>query len=199
MALPVRKLQWGQLGPAMRALPSDRWRDFVFYYLTGEPGHGSQANAARKAGFGKPNSTPQVMAQLAYQVMCDERMQAAIAEQSKKIIRACAPEASQALLAMIRDPAHKDHMRAVMALMDRVDPVTTNQNIHVTHRHIDPVAEEIEELRALRQLGTSREKLLELFGGNGLARLEALEAADSAKRAESAKVIDAEAVEVSDG
>ena len=63
MALPVRKLQWGQLGPAMRALPSDRWRDFVFYYLTGEPGHGSQANAARKAGFGKPNSTPQVFAQ----------------------------------------------------------------------------------------------------------------------------------------
>jgi hypothetical protein len=196
MALPVRKQEWGQLGPAMRALPSDRWRDFVFYYLTGEPGYGAQANAARKAGFGKPNSTPQVFAQLAYQVMCDERMQAAIAEQSKKIIRACAPEASQALLAMIRDPNHKDRIRAIAMVMDRVDPVTTNQNINVTHRHIDPVAEEIEELRALRQLGTSREKLVELFGGNGLLRLEKLEAEDAASKA---KVIDAEAVEVSDG
>jgi hypothetical protein len=42
----------------------------------------------------------------------------------------------------------------------------------------------------LRQLGTSRDKLVELFGGNGLARLERLEAADIARRADQAKVIE---------
>jgi hypothetical protein len=50
-------------------------------------------------------------------------------------------------------------------------------------------------LRALRSLGTVREKLLELFGGNGLARLERLEAADNARRVD-AKIIEGEATEI---
>jgi hypothetical protein len=54
----------------------------------------------------------------------------------------------------------------------------------------------LEELRALRQLGTAREKLVELFGGNGLARLEALEAADIERRASKAKVVEGEVVVV---
>jgi len=45
-----------------------------------------------------------------------------------------------------------------------------------------PDQEALEELRALRQLGTPREKLLTLFGHNGLDRIEALEAADTSRR-----------------
>ena len=67
----------------------------------------------------------------------------------------------------------------------------SKQNIEVTHRILDPDQEALEALQALRQLGTSREKLLELFGGNGLARLERLEAAELSRRADTAKVIDA--------
>ena len=52
----------------------------------------------------------------------------------------------------------------------------------------------LEELRALRQIGATREKLLELFGGNGLARLERLEAADLARRAAEAKMIEGEVI-----
>ena len=51
-------------------------------------------------------------------------------------------------------------------------------------------------LRALRQLGVSREKMVETFGGNGLARLERLEAADMARRATEAKIIEGEVIEV---
>jgi hypothetical protein len=66
--MPKRKSlaeNWGQLGPAMRALPSNRWRAFVEFYLLEEPGHGAQAAAARKAGFGRSDSKPSTMARQA--------------------------------------------------------------------------------------------------------------------------------------
>jgi hypothetical protein len=47
----------------------------------------------------------------------------------------------------------------------------------------------------LRHLGTPREKLLTLFGHNGLDRIEALEAADISRRADSAKVVEGKVVE----
>jgi hypothetical protein len=131
MTALVRKESYGEMGVAMRALPSDRWRDFVQHYLANPKANG--ADAARKAGFGKPNSTPPVMAQIAYRILCDDRMIAAIAEQTKKIVRAAAPEAADALLGMVRDPDHKDHFRAAAMIYERADPVVTNQNINVTH------------------------------------------------------------------
>ena len=89
------------------------------------------------------------------------------------------PEAVKAMHAMIRNPEHKDHARAVSMSLDRSDPITTHQEISVTHKTVDMDQEGIEELRALRKLGVSHEKMVETFGGNGLARLEALEAADT--------------------
>jgi hypothetical protein len=91
---------------------------------------------------------------------------------------------------MIRDPLHRDHARAVMGLLDRVDPVLTKHSIDVTHRTIDPDQEALEEMRAARKLGATRDKLLELYGANGLDRLEALEAVDNARRADAAKIIE---------
>jgi hypothetical protein len=41
--------------------------------------------------------------------------------------------------------------------------------------------------------------MIQNFGGNGLARLERLEAADVARRATEAKIIDGEAIEVHNG
>jgi phage terminase small subunit len=190
----TREQTWGELGPAMRAL-NDRYRAFVEFYLLEKPGRGAQTAAARRAGFGTPRTTALSMAQIAYRLMRDERIVAAIAEESRKLLRAGAPDAVKALRNMVNDPAHKDHARAVAMLLDRSDPIVTHQQIDVTHKHVDPDTEAIEELRALRQLGTSREKLIELFGGNGLARLEVLEAADAAQRAQSAKVIEGKVID----
>jgi hypothetical protein len=192
----ARRDDWGQLGPAMKALPNERWRTFVEFYLLEKPGYGAQVNAARRAGFGKPKSTPLNMARIASRLMRDDRVIAAIGEEARKLLRGGAPDAVKALQNMIRDPKHKDHARAVAMLLDRVDPITSHQHVEVVHKHLDLDTEGIEELRALRQLGTTREKLIELFGGNGLARLEALEAADAAQRAQNAKVIEGEAVEI---
>lgn len=202
MNLPAKKdKDWGELGPAMRAL-SAKHRCFVEFYIfellhnKNKDAIGAKAAAARKAGYGRPNSKPKAVGDIAWRLMQDPRILAAIAEESRNLVRGGAPEAVAALLNLVRDPEHKDHARAIAMVLDRTDPITTHQQIDVTHRHVDPEQEEIEELRALRSLGTSREKLLELFGGNGLARLEKLEAQDTARRANEAKVIDAEAVEI---
>jgi hypothetical protein len=192
--LPARE-DWGQMGPAMRALPNDRWRDYVFYYVSHPPGHGAQTAAARAAGFGR-GSKPVVLAKIAHRLAVDSRMIEAIAEEAKKTVRAGAPEAVAALYGMIRNPDHKDHARAVGMVLNRVDPEVSQQNVQVTHRIVDPDTEALEELRALRALNTPREKLLELFGPNGLDRVERLEAADNARRADAAKVIDGDYTEV---
>jgi phage terminase small subunit len=197
-ALARRKDDWPQLGQAMNALPNNKWRNFVEFYILEGPGHGSQTNAARRAGFGKPTTKPLYMARIASRLMADPRMQAAIAEEARKIVRGGAPEAAKALLNLIRNPEHRDHGRAIAMLLARTDPETVRHDVSVTHVVIDEDEEARQELAALRALGTTREKLLELFGVNGLARIEALEAADTARRAANAKVIDGDFVAIPD-
>jgi hypothetical protein len=187
----------------MRALPSDRWRAFVTFYLmetcTNKNKDFRGAQAARKAGFGTPNTRPAHMANMAWRIMRDDRMIAAIAEESRKFLRSSiAPEAIAALQNGVRNPDHKDHGRFVAMALDRLDPIVTRQEIAVSHTHVSADQEALEELRALRQLGTSREKLLELYGGNGLTRLERLEASDTEKRAQNAKVIEGEVLDTSE-
>jgi hypothetical protein len=179
----------------MRALPSERWRSFVEHLVLGTGGHGSQAAAARKAGFGNARSRPSTMARIASRLARDDRVIAAIAEESRKLIRIGAPAAARALLNLVNNPNHRDHGRAVGLLLARTDPEMSTQNINVTHKILDPDQEAIEELRALRSLGTPRTKLLELFGPNGLERVEALELV---RRSEQARVIESVA-EVADG
>jgi hypothetical protein len=191
-----KKPDYGQLGSAMRALPNDQWRNYVYHYVTHPPGYGAQVRAARLAGF--KGRTPSLMAKIANCIAHDPRMIEAIREESAKVIRAGAPEAVNALYGMIRNPEHKDHARAVAMVLDRVDPQVSHQSVQVTHQIVDDDAEALKELRALRQLDTPRTKLLEIYGGNGLDRLEQREAADNARRADAAKIIDGEYSEVKD-
>jgi len=96
---------------------------------------------------------------------------------------------------LVRNPEAKDHARGIALVLARTDPEIAQHDIHVTHKVVDPDTEALEELAALRQLGTPREKLLELFGGNGLARLERREVAELEHRTAKAKVIDGEIIE----
>jgi phage terminase small subunit len=190
---PARAEAWGELSPALRDL-SEKHREFVRNYVADvviKP-FGAQTRAARSAGYSGKNVVNQ-----AYDLMRDPRIIAAISEESKRLIRVGQPEAVAALFNLVRNPDHKDHGRAVMALVDRIDPTTSHHSVHVTHRTEDPDLAALEELKALRKLGTAREKLLELYGPNGLDRLEMLEAAETAQRAAAAKVIDGHATEVS--
>src|SRR3974377_1508472 len=140
----TRKESWGSLGPAMKALPNDRYRLFVDAYLLEKPGYGAQTNAARRAGFGNQHTKDQTFSAIACRLMRDERVVAAVAEEARKLLRSGAADAVKALQNMVQDPTHKDHARAVGMLLDRTDPVTTHQQIAVTHKIIDPIHEEIE-------------------------------------------------------
>jgi hypothetical protein len=180
---------WGELGPAMRALPNERWREFVRHYVVGKPKRGAAA-AYRAAGLGA-ESTPLNQAREAHKLLRDDRIIQAVAEESKKHYRVQIPAAVQAVHEIIADPGHRDRARVAMALIDRVDPLVTRHELGVTHRIIDPDQEALEELKAARQLGATRETLLQLFGPNGLDRLEALEAVELVKRSATAKVIKA--------
>jgi hypothetical protein len=151
----------------------------------------AQVNAARRAGFGHARTTPLNMARIASRLMRDDRTIAAIAEEARKMLRGGAPDAVKALQNLVRDPEHKDHARAMV--LARTDPEVQQHDLQVSHRIIDADQEALEELRAARTLGATREKLIELFGGNYLPRLERLEAAEVER---SAKVIDAGAHEI---
>lgn len=191
---------WGELGPAMRDL-SDIQRRFVRHYIAevAVKPHGAQTRAARQAGYRMTGPTLTKHAHdLLHDPLRSEKIIAAIAEESRKVIRVGHPEAVAALFSVIRDSAHKDRVRAITAVLDRTDPIVSRHDLNVTHRTVDPDREALEELKALRKLGTSRDKLLELYGPNGLDRLEMLEATESAHRAAAAKIIDGRATEVTD-
>lgn len=190
---------WGSLGPAMRGL-NERHRAFV-HYLVMDPSHGGLTRAYRKAGYGqnsRPGASRHNLTQSAFKLRHDPRIVAAIAEESRKVLRAGHPEAVAALFQVIRNVDHKDRVRAISAILDRCDPLESKYQIDVVHRHIDPDREALEELKALRRLAVSRDKLLEVFGPNGLDRIEALEAVENAQRAAAARTVDGKVIEHSE-
>jgi hypothetical protein len=182
---------FGELGPAMRAI-SPMQREFVYHLLAGKGGYGSLTKAATLAGYRAKNAETQH--KLAWGLSRDEKVLAAISEEGKKFLRVAHTDAVKALLALVRDPNHRDHGRAVMAVIERADPAIARTDLNVTVRNIDPDQEALEELRALRKVGATREKLLELYGANGLDRIEELEARENAVRAITAKTIEGEVV-----
>jgi hypothetical protein len=85
----ARGEEYGELGPAMRALPNNRWRAFVEFYVFAsftngrKNNFGAQAEAARKAGFGDARTRPKTLAQIGWKLTRDDRMIAAIGEESR--------------------------------------------------------------------------------------------------------------------
>jgi hypothetical protein len=179
----------------MRALTARR-RAFVEFLILEPPTVGAQTRAARRAGYSTGRTTPAIMAKSSSRLVRDEKILAALNEEARKLLRAGGLEATKALLSLVHDNTHKDHARAIGMVLARTDPEIERHDFNVVHKMLDPDSEALEELRALRQLGTARDKLIELFGGNGLLRLEQLEAADTERRAASAKVIEGQ---VADG
>ena len=169
-----------EFGPAMRALPSDKHRQFVLNLYLVKPGYGSHVAAAKMAGFGSSTSTPQSWASIASRLAHDDKIQAAIFEEDQKRIRSTAPRAIFALQNLIEDPTHKDHARGIGMLLDRVHPPELRTTIDV-HHHVDHTAETLLHLRYLKSLNVSHEVLEREFGFSGLGRYERLLALEDAK------------------
>jgi hypothetical protein len=179
------------MGEAMLAL-SERERRFVVALLDLGGQRGSLRAAAKIAGFGA-QSDDHVVDSLASRLVSDERIQAALQEHGRKLLRSEAPAALRAISELIRTPQHKDHYKAVSAILARIDPEVqhTSAEISVTHK-LDHDAEAVNQLQALKALGVAREKLIEVFGDFGLERIERLAALEN-----KAAIVDAEFTVVS--
>jgi hypothetical protein len=174
MPFPRRKREpEPETDEAMRALPSDRWRAFVTFYLMAAPRRGAQTDAARSAGFGKPTSNDNYFQRQAHKLMADVRIQRAILAEARKMLRGAAPEAVNALLNVIRDPKHRDHMKGVDLLLSRTDVVETHSTV-THHVEIDHHREALDQLALMKRLGVSHDRLIEMFGYSGLGRYEAM-------------------------
>lgn len=142
----------GELGPKMRALRSPMQRRFVQCLVMCDKRTGRQLWAARQAGYGK-NSNDRTVSQMAYELMQHEAINEAIVEESSRYVRAAAPEAAAALLRVIRNPKHRDHVRAIGMILDRADPPQTQHHIQVEKRSVEYVvhatAEVLERIHRL--------------------------------------------------
>jgi hypothetical protein len=123
-------------GPKMRALDNDRQRQFVVGLFSAPPkGRGQHIWAARFAGYGKADGTSsnKVLGVIAARLLADQRLIDAVQEESQRRLRLLPPVAIQALEKLIGDPGHRDHMRAISAVVDRVDPLQQSLNVNVRH------------------------------------------------------------------
>ena len=173
LAEPLTLPEGTQWGPCMAALRSDRHRAFVLALYQVPPGYGANVKAAKMAGFGTNKTTVQCWSVIASRLAHDDQILAALHEEDQKRIRASAPRAIRALTNLIEDPGHRDHVRGISMVLDRVHPAETHHTVEV-HHTIDHDAEAIEQLRILRRLGVAHERLVETFGYSGLSRYERL-------------------------
>jgi phage terminase small subunit len=153
----------------MRALPTDRQRAFVLAYVS-DAGRGATERAYLAAGYtpSTRNARPD-----AWRLLHDDKVQAAVAEESKKILRSAHPLAVKALLNLVENPDHRDHGRAIALLLGRVDPEVAKTDLAVTHRvELSADDEALEQYKAMLALGVTKEKLRDVFGGNYLPKLE---------------------------
>jgi hypothetical protein len=106
------------LGPRMLAC-TPRQRQFVLELRHGPAGYGSEVRAARAAGYGTPTSSDLSMRVLAHQALHNAKVQDALREIGGKVIRAEAFQSIKNTIAIANDLAHRDCLKANLALMDR--------------------------------------------------------------------------------
>jgi hypothetical protein len=144
-------LELPEHGPAMLALPNDKQRAFVAALFSEEAprkGDGLLIYAAREAQYGTATSSTKSLSVIANRIVHDDRVQAAIAEHSRLVLRTIPPEAILALKDLIRDPKHRDHARAIAMVLDRTDPLQTIATVKIQDERPEAIAQVTEKVLA---------------------------------------------------
>jgi hypothetical protein len=165
-----------EMGPRMQAC-NERERKFVWFYLMND-GAPNGAQAARDAGFPDSSEACKVRA---HELLHRERVILALEEVGRKSFRSLLGPAIKATAALIANPAHGDHAKAVSSTLARLGitertGVDVNLSGELTINHTDSA---LADLRALLELQVPREKLVEIFGFSGLDRYEKMLAAQA--------------------
>ena len=150
---------WDDFGPKMQAL-NERERKFCWAYVTAMMAFGgdaSAADAAREAGYSDASGAAKVRAN---ELLHRERVQEALDELAQREMRGLALPALLALKRVMEDPQHRDHVRAILAVLNRVGmSERTEAHVTVTHQ-VD--AKDVETLvrRLAQESGIDPRKLL---------------------------------------
>ena len=133
LTLRVPIMDYGDYGPAMRALPSDRQRAFVIAFL--QSGGQNATEAARQAGYEDSKATRITATRLAH----DTAVQAAMLEESQRMLGAHLPLSTAFLVKVLSDDspsvAMKDKLKAVDMIMTRTGmPAQTEHRVTVEHK-----------------------------------------------------------------
>ena len=121
-------------GPCMSAVRTDQQRVFVMNFILS----GNAAEAARRAGYGTPNTDKSDFAQLGWQLLQLDRVRAAVSEEARRWFHSAAPAAVAEVHRILTDPKARDadKLRAAGLVLDRTDPVQTAHRIEVQHEHV---------------------------------------------------------------
>jgi hypothetical protein len=136
--LTVPATDIGELGPAMRAL-NVRQRLFVEALLM--QGNADQHRAAAAAGY---TGTDEVLRSTGSRLARDDKVRAAIHEESIRRMESAAILATSVLVEIAGDSMHKDRLKASLAILDRV-------GLHATTEHKVTVKKEddADKIRAI--------------------------------------------------
>lgn len=150
--LPQIRVPEDGLGPAMQALPNQSMRA----YVVGRVYYGlNKARAAQAAGYSV--STPDVAKVQGYRLEHDERIQAAIAEESRKLMRSFGPRSIRTLAVIMSNPKaeDKDRIKAAGELLSRGGLNAVSEgHITVDHNHrLTPAQQDKRILELARELG----------------------------------------------
>jgi hypothetical protein len=154
------------LGPAMLAL-SPQERDFVLHYVNATRPHGRNLDAARAAGYGTRRdgsgpSTNKVLSASICQLKRKQHIRDAIVEEYKKRFPIDALDSYETIKEIGKDRRHRQQFEANKMVFQNAYTEESRHHMTVEHK-IDHDAE-----------GVAHERLVSLFGPNGLTRYERL-------------------------
>jgi hypothetical protein len=180
-----------EMGPAMRALiPRHRQAVHALFEFGG-----NRTAALRACGYG---GKPDNLNSHASRFFADRRIRAAIREECAARLEYLEPEILEAVRTIAHDKKVKpaDQLRALSLLWDRSRPIESKHTIAVEH-HVTNDERDVQHYLAMRRIGAPPDAFLRRFGANGMARVEALVAAEEARRRQlDGPVIDADCEEV---
>jgi phage terminase small subunit len=162
-----------EIGPKLAAC-SEKERIFAYAYATGIAE--TAAAAARLAGYSDPGPHSNSLRSKAHQVLHRSHVIAAIEEVCRTEFRGLIPLTIAAAKRVLQDPEHDDHVKMIISVLSRLGygekaSVDVNVSGEVAVSHTDAA---LDDLRRLKTLGLSRDRLLEIFGYSGLDRYERL-------------------------
>lgn len=159
---PIQLPDHGEWGPAMRALGSDRQRAFVFAFVMG--GGRNYKAAYLEAGYSP--GTHNAAAVEAYKLAHDDRIQAAIREESAKRLGRAGAAAADFLARVIEDEDMKTglRMKASLEILNRIGIHAMTEHKVTVEKKMNP-QEKIDHAVALaKALGLDPQKLLGAAG-----------------------------------